>query len=106
LLVNERIPAVARRVGMAGYGRGPLPSSLTLTMLRRGQRAWAREDKVRLVDLATAVVALRQRAEGHGELHLGDPAFRAMVERVRVQLRKVGRGAWPHRYRMRRSAGR
>lgn len=39
------------------------------------------------------MVALRQRAERHGELHLADPDFRAMVAQVRAQLREVGRGA-------------
>jgi hypothetical protein len=43
--------------------------------------------------VAAAVAALRQRAERHGELHLADPGFRAMVARLRVQLREVGRGA-------------
>ncbi len=57
------------------------------------RRAWAREHKARLLEVAVAVVALRQRAERHGELHLADPDFRAMVAQVRAQLCEVGRGA-------------
>jgi hypothetical protein len=57
------------------------------------RRAWAREHRARLLEVAVAVVALRRRAERHGELHLTDPDFRAMVARVRAQLGAVGRGA-------------
>jgi hypothetical protein len=56
------------------------------------RRAWAGEHRTRLLEVAVAVVALRQRAERHGELHLADPAFRGMVAQVRAQLRAVGRG--------------
>jgi hypothetical protein len=57
------------------------------------RRAWAREHKARLLEVAVTVAALRQRAERHGELHLTDSDFRAMVAQVRAQLCEVGRGA-------------
>lgn len=57
------------------------------------RRAWAREHRARLLEVAVAVAALRQRAERHGEMHLADPDFAAMVAQVRTQLCEVGRGA-------------
>jgi hypothetical protein len=59
----------------------------------QARQAWALEHRARLLEVAVAVAALQRRAERHGELHLADPDFRAMVAQVRAQLGEVGRGA-------------
>ncbi len=79
------------RPALRSIPAGLLAAVIDAREIRR--RAWAREHAARLLAVATAVVALRQRAERHGELHLADPDFRGMVAQVRAQLRAVGRGA-------------
>jgi len=96
----EQVPAsyLVFAAGQPGNARPALqsiPAGLLAAVIEAREtrrRAWAGEHRARLLAVATAVVALRQRAERHGELHLTDPDFRAMVGQVRAQLRAVGRG--------------
>jgi hypothetical protein len=81
----------SERPALRSIPEGLLAAVIEARETRR--RAWAREHKAKLLEVAVTVVALRRRAERHGELRLADADFRAMVAQVRAQLCEVGRGA-------------
>ena len=75
------------RPALRSIPRGLLEAVIDARETRR--RTWAREHAPQLLEVAVAVVALRQRAERH----LADPGFRAMVAQVRAQPTRSPRRA-------------